>query len=709
MKLKSKNMRTKKKKAERLPFDLSYTQSRELSWLQFNARVLYEAADERVPLYERLRFAAIFTSNLDEFFMVRVGALSSSLSAREPDPTSGWEPAQQLERIMDAAESLCGARDDAVEGIEDGLRAYGFERLRRRGLPKAERLWLDRFFAEEVQPKLAPILLDEARPLPTLAGGAFYILLRVGREEEGRLALVPVPAGLPPFVRLPGEGVRFLLMEQLVRDYAREMFPGTEVSDRAILRLTRSADISLDIDPGDADGGRDRIRQGLARRPSLEAVRLEIQGKCKAPLVKWLCARLGLPKEQAFRQKCPLSLGYAWQLAESMAGYPELFYPPHTPVVPAALSESGSMTALVRERDRLLHYPYESMTPFLRLVREAADDPACTAIQLTVYRAAERSALLSCLIDAARNGKAVTVVFELRARFDEQNNIDWAERLEAAGCRVLYGVKKLKCHAKLCLITRAAHGQTRYLTQIGTGNYNEKTAAQYTDLSLMTADPEIGADAAAIFESLSRGESSPVCTALLAAPAGLKPALLGYIQKEAEKARAGQPCGITFKCNALTDRGMIDAIRQASAAGVPVRLLVRGICCLVPGVEGLTENVTVYSIVGRFLEHARIYAFGAEMETLFLGSADLMTRNLDRRVEVLCPVRDPAVAARVRGILQAQLSDTAKRHVLDRKKGYRPVRPPEGEEVFEAQAFFRSEAEKSAGAARQDALHQPAH
>lgn len=697
MKLKSKNMRTKKKKAERLPFDLSYTQSRELSWLQFNARVLHEAADARVPLYERLRFAAIFTSNLDEFFMVRVGSHVSSLPAREPDPTSGWTPAQQLERILDAADSLCEARDDAVEEIEDALRAYGFERLRRRDLPKSERLWLDRYFAEEVRPRLAPVPLDEAQPLPALAGGAFYVLLRAEREEGNTLVLVPVPAELPPFVRLPGAGVRFLLMEQLVRDYAKDLFPNAEVSDRAVLRLTRSADITPDIEPGDVDGGRERVRQALAERPTLGAVRLELQGKCKAPVVKWLCGRLGLAKEQVFRHECPLSLGYVWQLAEGLREHPELFYPPHTPTVPAALAD-GSMTALVAARDRLLHYPYESVAPFLRLLREAAEDPCCTAIRLTVYRAAKRSEVLACLIDAARNGKAVTVVFELRARFDEQNNIDWAERLEAAGCRVVYGIQKLKCHAKLCLITRVAGGQTRYITQIGTGNYNEKTAAQYTDLCLMTADPVIGADAAAIFESLARGEPAPACAALLAAPVGLKPALLGYIRQEAEKARAGQPCGITVKCNALTDREMIDALQQASAAGVPVRLLVRGICCLVPGVEGLTENITVYSIVGRFLEHARIYAFGAALETLFIGSADLMTRNLDRRVEVLCPVRDPEVAGRVRGILQTQLSDTAKRHVLDRKKGYRPIPPAEGEEPFEAQAFFRSEAQKNAGA-----------
>lgn len=699
MKLKSKNMRTKKKKAEHLPFDLSYTQSRELSWLQFNARVLSEAADERVPLYERLRFAAIFTSNLDEFFMVRVGSHVSSLPVRDPDPTSGWTPAQQLERILDAAASLCEARDDAVAEIEDALRDYGFARLRRRDLPKTERAWLDRYFAEEVRPKLAPVPLDETQPLPALEGGAFYVLLRIGSEEESRLVLVPVPDELPPFVRLPGEGVRFLLMEQLVRDYAKELFPEAGVSNRAILRLTRSADITPDIAPEDTDGGRGRVLQELAKRPMLEAVRLEIQGKCKEPVVKWLCARLGLAKGQVFRLECPLSLGYVWQLAGDMNDRPELFYPPFTPTVPAALSE-GSMTALVLERDRLLHYPYESMYPFLRLLREAAEDPCCTAIRLTVYRAAKRSAVLACLTDAARNGKAVTVVFELRARFDEQNNIDWAERLETAGCRVLYGVKKLKCHAKLCLITRVVNEQTQYITQIGTGNYNEKTAAQYTDLSLMTADPEIGADAAAIFGSLARGKTPPVCTALLAAPAGLKPSLFGYIQREIEKACAGQPCGITVKCNALTDREMIDALQQASAAGVPVRLLVRGICCLVPGVEGLTENVAVYSIVGRFLEHARIYAFGAEMETLFIGSADLMTRNLDRRVEVLCPVRDSEVAARVRKILQTQLSDTAKRHVLDRKKGYRPVPSAGRAELFEAQAFFLSEARKNAGADR---------
>lgn len=689
MKLKSKNMRTKKKAAERLPFDLRYTQSRELSWLQFNARVLFEAADPRVPLYERLRFAAIFTSNLDEFFMVRVGSLSSSLPDRDPDLTCGWTPAQQRDRILDAAAPLYDARDEAVEEIEEALRPYGFRRLRRRDLSGDEKEWIDAYFDREVRPHLTPVLLREQDPLPPLEGGAFCVLLRLkqGEDEEAVLALVPVPASLPALVRLPGEGVRFLLTEQLVRDCAPRLFPGYEPAGRAILRLTRSADLNPDDSLEGEDDDRERIRQMLALRPTLGAVRLEVQGKIKKPVLKWLCRQLALDKDQVFWSDCPLSLAYVWPLAGQLEAFPELFYPPFAPREPEALS--GAMTALVRERDRLLHFPYESIGPFLRLLREAADDPACVSIRLTVYRVAKQSRLLPCLIDAARNGKAVTVVFELRARFDEQNNLDWAEQLEAAGCRILYGLPKQKCHAKLCLITRSIEGRTEYITQIGTGNYNEKTAAQYTDLSLMTADPEIGADAAAVFESLAEGSAAPPCKALLAAPAGIRPGLFDCIALETGKALAHQPCGITIKCNALTDRRMIDALQCAAAAGVPVRLLVRGICCLVPGIAGQTENIEVYSIVGRFLEHARIYAFGAAQERLYIGSADLMTRNLDRRVEILCPVRDPEIAARVRGILRTQLADTAKRHLLDPKKGYQPVRPPEGGEPFDAQAFFQ--------------------
>lgn len=694
MKLKSKNMRNKKKSAKHLPFDLSYTQSRELSWLQFNARVLYEASDQRVPLYERLRFAAIFSSNLDEFYMVRTGSLVSASRSPDdaPDSTCGWTAKEQLSHILDATGPLYDARDDAVKEIESALSPCGFQRLRRRDLSPRERRWLDQYFTEQVQPLLAPVMLDPDAPFPQLAGGAFYIFLRLKSPQTGesetdaetRHALVPVPDSLPPFVCLPGDGVRFLLTEQLVRDYAPELFPAFEPSGRAVIRVTRSADISPQGDAHSEDYP-EQVRQALQKRPSLGAVRLEIQGKLKMPSVRTLCVGLGLEKDQVFWSDSPLTMGYVWQLADRLAGFPALFYPPFSPHIRTG---TGTVMARVQEHDLLLHYPYDSMEPFLQLLHEAALDSTVTAISLTVYRVAKHSQILQYLILAAQNGKAVTVLFELRARFDEQNNLEWAERLEQAGCKVIYGIGKLKCHAKLCLITRISDGQTHYITQLGTGNYNEKTASLYTDLCLMTADPEIGADAAAVFDSLTQGTAAPDCRVLLAAPSGIKPGLCTLIDKEAEKARAGQPCGITIKCNSLTDRVMIDALQRASAAGVPVRLLVRGICCLVPGIEGLTDHIEVFSIVGRFLEHARIYAFGAEMETLLIGSSDLMTRNLDRRVELLCPVRDPETAAQVRGILQTQLSDTCKRHTLDRKKGYLPVRPSEGTAPFEAQTFF---------------------
>lgn len=690
-KLKSKNMRNTKKTAKHLPFDLSYTQNRELSWLQFNARVLYEASDKRVPLYERLKFAAIFSSNLDEFYMVRVGSLTdlSLLPGDAPDSTCGWTAGEQRERILDATWPLYKARDEAIEDIEEKLEEYGYARLRRRDLEGAERRWLDRYFHEQVLPLLSPQLLDPHHPFPHLATGAHYIVLRLKDETRTVLALLPVPQALPAYVRLPGEGVRFILMEQLIRDYASQVFTGFSLEGRAVIRVTRSADISPD-DENHAAGSdyRERVKQVLKKRPKLGAVRLEIQGKLKAPMVHELCEHLGLTREQVFYAECPLALGYVYQLADEMTGYPELFYPPFKPVLPPAIDPHRTMIDQIAQNDILLHYPYESMEPFIRLLREAAHDPETVSIKLTVYRVARQSRLLHHLIEAAENGKEVTVLFELRARFDEENNIEWAERLEAAGCTVLYGVEKIKCHAKLCLITRMTGDGVRYITQVGTGNYNEKTAAMYTDFCLMTADSDIGADAAAVFQNLALGVTDGAYQTLLVAPVGIKPGLIAKIDEEIAKAQAGQPCGITIKCNSMTDRPMIDALQRASAAGVPVRLLVRGICCLVPGVEGLTENIEIFSIVGRFLEHSRIYAFGAELETLYIGSSDLMTRNLDRRVEILCPVRDPVIAARVRGILTTQLSDTSKRHVLHRKKGYLPIRPAEGEPAFEAQAYF---------------------
>lgn len=694
MKLKGKHMRSTKKKAKRLPFDLSYTQSRELSWLQFNARVLHEATDKQVPLYERLKFAAIFTSNLDEFYMVRAGSLAglSRQPGDAPDSTCGWTAAEQLERIWQATESLCEKRDKAVEAIEERLKRYGFQRLRCRDLTEPERVWLDRYFEEQIRPQLEPQLLDENHPFPQLPGGAFSVVLRLGEEEEKQLGLLPVPSSLPPLVRLPGMGVRFLLMEQLVLDYAPRLFPGYTAAGRAVIRITRSAD----IDPDDSAEGaayRAQLRRLLQERPHLNAVRLEIQGKLKMPVIRELCGHLGLEKAQVFRSECPLAMGWVWQLADEMTAFPELFYPPRTPRMPCGIDPERPMLEQIREKDRLLHFPYESIAPFLQLLEEAAQDPDTKSIYLTVYRAAKQSRLLAALEAAARNGKQVTVLFELRARFDEQNNMEWAERLETAGCTVLHGAKGYKCHAKLCLITRERDGLTEYLTQIGTGNYNEKTAELYTDLSLMTADPEIGADAAAIFRDLAAGAVGQTYQILLAAPAGIKPALRELIAAEIEKAQAGLPSGITIQCNSLTDRQMIDALQQASAAGVPVRLLVRGICCLVPGIEGLTENIHIYSIVGRFLEHERIYAFGAQQETLYIGSSDLMTRNLDRRVEVLCPMRSAELAERVRQILRCQLSDTAKRHELHRKKGYLPVAPAEGETPFDAQATFAADNE----------------
>ena len=687
--------------------DTRYTQERELSWLRFNERVLEEAKDESVPLFERLKFAAIFTSNLDEFFMIRVGSISDMTLSKQThvDSKSGLTPTEQLQAIFKTVPGLYKQRDKIISQLEKRLRTCNICNLSPGELDGKERKQVERWFRDYVQPVLSPMVVDSHHPFPHLPSNSLTIALTLQMEGKRCFGLVPIPKNLPPYLRLEERGLRYLLTEQVVLAYADSLFENCQVEEKCVISVTRNADISPEDE--DYDVGEDfraHMQKILKKRARLAPVRLEIQGEASAELQQYLCQRLSLTPEQVFRSKSPLMMNYVYSLEgklpqESAAA---LCYSPHTPQWPAGLVKGEKLIPQLLRRDALMFYPYQSMEPFLQLVREAANDPAVLSIKITIYRLASTAKLVEYLAAAAENGKDVTVLMELRARFDEQNNIAWAQRLEEAGCTILYGFEQYKVHSKICLITRREKGRIQYITQIGTGNYNEKTAKLYTDFCLMTANPAIGADGAAFFQNMSTSNLNGEYHQLLVAPNSLKNRLLELMDGEIEKARRGKPARIFVKVNSVTDRKLIDKLAEASQAGVPVTMNVRGICCLRPGVPGLTDHIKVFSIVGRFLEHPRIYAFGVGEETkIYIGSADLMTRNTERRVEIACPVLDPAVRRQIRHYVELYCSDNVKARVLQPDGSYTRVERPEGTPGVDAQAVLMDEAEREALAAVQ--------
>ena len=685
--------------------DTRYTQERELSWLRFNERVLEEAKDESVPLFERLKFAAIFTSNLDEFFMIRVGSIyDMTLSTQaHADSKSGLTPTQQLQAIFKAVPALYKQRDKIVAALEKRLRTCNICNLTPGELDGKERKQTERWFRDYVLPILSPMVIDSHHPFPHLPSNSLTVALSLRLGGSRCFGLVPIPKALPPYFQLEEQGLRYLLTEQVVLHFADQLFEQYQVEEKCVISVTRNADISPEDE--DYDVGEDfraHMQKILKKRARLAPVRLEIQGDASDELQQFLCQRLNLAFEQVFRSKSPLSMGYVYALEKKL---PEesaaaLCYPPYTPQWPAGLIKGEKLIPQLLRRDALLFYPYHSMEPFLQLVREAANDPAVLSIKITIYRLASTAKLVEYLAAAAENGKDVTVLMELRARFDEQNNIAWAQRLEEAGCTMLYGFEHYKVHSKICLITRRERGHIQYITQIGTGNYNEKTAKLYTDFCLMTASPAIGGDGAAFFQNMATSNLNGDYHQLMVAPHSLKNRILELIDREMQKARQGQPARIFFKVNSVTDRTLIDKLAQASQAGVPVILNVRGICCLRPGVPGLTDRIRVFSIVGRFLEHPRIYAFGVgEGTRLYIGSADLMTRNTERRVEIACPVVDPDVRRQIRQYMALFCSDNVKARNMGPDGNYTPVPRPEGATPVNAQAQLMSLALQDARAA----------
>ena len=650
-------------------WEQGYTQNRELSWLQFNARVLAEAEDENVPLLERFKFLAIFTSNLDEFFMIRVGSLCdmAAVDKGHTDSKSGLTAKEQLHLIYKAVEPLYARRDAAFSDVDSKLSAIGLRRLTMDSLAPDEQKYIKRYFKDIIAPVLSPQIVDSHHPFPHLEGKVLHIAALLSHKKTERLGLLPVPASLPPVVFLLETPSRYILTEDILLAYADHVFEMYDVLEKTVLCVTRNADIQVDDETFGVEGGdfRKKMEKLLRQRRRMAVVRVEINRPISDHFKEHFRSRFEVSDAQIFLSRtAPLKLGYAFSLGEHLPEKKRAFLSdaPFTPQQPAMLSIGQSLLKAALQRDILLSYPYESMEPFLQMIREAANDPAVLAIRITIYRLASKAKLVEYLCAAAENGKDVTALIELRARFDEQNNIDWSERMEEAGCKIIYGFEDYKVHSKICLITRRERGAVRHITQVGTGNYNEKTAKQYTDVSLITADERIGQDAGAFFNNMALGNLSGRYSRLFVAPTSLKNNILALMDEQIAKGKDGY---ILLKFNSLTDIDVIAKLQEASCAGVTVEMIVRGICCLLPGVPGHTENITVTSIVGRFLEHSRIYVFGrGDEEKMYISSADLMTRNTERRVEIACPIDDPAVRTRLYDILYAMQHDTVKARVL---------------------------------------------
>ena len=681
-------MEEKKNKKEDI---LKYTQNRELSWLKFNQRVLEEAQDPSVPLLERMKFVAIFTSNLDEFFMIRVGSLFD-MAAADPkavDSRSGMTPSQQLEKIYEAVAPLYKERDKTYAEIKKQLHPYGVCGLDFKELEQSEKKYVKKYFKEQVLPVLSPQIVDANHPFPHLLNKELYVTAMLKQNNRTMLGIVPIPNFISDILYLPGHDIRYIRMEKVIMEYLNLVFGQYEVTEKNYICVTRNADIAPDDEALEVnDDFRYLMKQTLHKRKRMAVVRLEIAEKLNAETEKYFCEKFNITKRQIFRTKMPMKLDYMFAISGNLPDSMKraLIYRPFSPQ-PSSRLEEGSIMRQIRKKDVLLFYPYESMEPFLQLIKEAAFDPSVMTIKITIYRLAKKARLVEYLCAAAENGKEVTVLIELRARFDEQNNIDWSERLEEAGCRVIYGFEGYKVHSKICLITYRHRNEIQYITQIGTGNYNEKTAAMYTDLSLMTADREIGEDAALFFQNMSIGNLDGIYRHLIVSPTSLKPKVLQLMDQEIRKGAKGR---IIMKMNSLTDVDFIEKAAEASQAGVRVDLIVRGICCILPGIPGYTENISISSIVGRYLEHPRIFSFGTGTDQkIYIGSADMMTRNTEKRVEVAAPVLDPDVKRQVNGYLEVMLADNVKARVLQKDGTYRK-KPITEKRVNSQEHFMKS-------------------
>ena len=670
----------------------NYTQNRELSWLKFNQRVLEEAKDSSVPLLERMKFVSIFTSNLDEFFMIRVGSLyDMSLTDNSTiDSRSGMNPKEQLDAIFATVAPLYKERDKTYSEIKKLLNPYGVCGLSIKELEQQEKKYVKKYFKDQILPILSPQIVDANHPFPHLLNKELYVIASLKQNGTSMIGIVPVPQFVSDILYLPGHDIRYIRMEKVIMEYLDVVFDKYEVSNKNYICVTRNADVSPDDEALEInDDFRLLMQETLHKRRRMAVVRMETAEPLDKELEKYFCDKFKITPAQIYRTKMPMKLDYIFSIMDKVPASLKrsLIDEPFTPQ-PSRYLTDGKVIPQVKKKDILLSYPYESMDPFLRMIKEAAYDPTVLTIRITIYRLAKKARLVEYLCAAAENGKEVTVLIELRARFDEQNNIDWSERLEEAGCRVIYGFEGYKVHSKICLITYRNRNNIEYITQVGTGNYNEKTATMYTDVSLITADKGIGEDAAVFFKNMSIGNLNGSYQHIIVSPTSLKPKVLSLMDEEIKKGTNGR---IIMKMNSVTDVDFIQKVSEASNAGVKVDLIVRGICCILPGVKGYTENLRVTSIVGRYLEHPRIFLFGTGADQkIYIGSADMMTRNTEKRVEVACPVYDETIRKQLIHMLKIMLADNVKARELKSDGKY--YMKEKGTSKVNSQEYFMREA-----------------
>ena len=672
--------------------------NRELSWLKFNERVLEEAENKKVPLCERLTFASIYQSNLDEFFRVRVGSLVDQmlLGGKIRDNKTKMTAKEQIEAVLHQVMKLNRRKDAVYDAIMGQLEDYGIRLVDFRKISKKESEYLEKYFLNEIAPVISPTIVGKRQPFPFLKNNEIYaVVVLQTKSGKEKLGIIPCSnTGFKRLVELPTAGT-YMLAEELILHYIPEVFERYNIKAKSLIRVTRNADIDADALYDEDLDYRDFMAELIKRRKKLAPVRLELTREMDGEIVDVLCDYLELDSDYVFQVQAPLDLSFVFEIQDTLRKTPELFYEKRVPQKSSQFRDGEPVFPQIREKDKLLSYPYESMKPFLNFLREAANDKEVISIKMTLYRVAKHSKIVEYLIDAAENGKEVLVLVELKARFDEENNIEWSRRLEDAGCRVIYGLDGYKVHSKLCLVTKKSEGQVEYYTQIGTGNYNEKTARLYTDLSLMTANVEIGLEAAKVFQALSMEETVDNVQHLLVAPRCLQNKVLSMIDEEIACAKEGKEAYIGLKMNSLTDKKIIDKLIEASQAGVKIDMVIRGICCLIPGVKGKTENIQVRSIVGRFLEHSRIYIFGTqEREKVYIASADFMTRNTLRRVEVAAPVYDKDLKMQLEEMFITMLSDNQKARQEDSRGNYEIAEaqetPLNSQEFFYEQAYMRA-------------------
>ena len=652
--------------------------NRELSWLKFNERVLEEAENPEVPLCERMTFVSIYQSNLDEFFRVRVGSLQDQMliSTEIRENKTKMTSAEQIRAIIKEVKKLNQRKDKAYEKLMKKIEEYGITLINHASAKSEEKKFLEKYFMKEIMPLNSPTIVGKRQPFPFLKNGEIYaVVVLETRNKKERIGIIPCSNNmLTRMVELPGGKGRYMLIEDLILHYIGKVFKGYKVKGKSLLKVVRNADIDADAAYDEDLDYREFMEDLMKQRKKLSPVRIDLSREMDETVVDALCRYLDVTPDRVFRSEAPLDVSFVFQLQDLLRRNTELFYEKRVPQKSPEFKDGQSILQQITQEDKLLSYPYDSIRPFLKMLTEAAEDDSVISIKMTLYRLAKQSKVIEALCEAAENGKEVVVLVELRARFDEENNIRWSRMLEEAGCQIIYGLEHYKVHSKLCLITRRGENGIQYITQIGTGNYNEKTARLYTDLSLMTADEQLGMDAARVFQALAKGEVVEDMEHLLVAPKCLQSKVIEKIEEQIQKQKNGETAYIGLKMNSLTDKRIIDKLIDASKAGVKIDMIIRGICCLIPGVEGETENIHVISVVGRFLEHSRIYIFGnGEEAQYYIGSADFMTRNTVKRVEVAAPVYSERLKKRLQDLFDLMLSDNKKARKEDAKGTYSVV------------------------------------